>query len=103
MINSGVKFWGGVFVHKKLISFAYVMTFLYQVIFSFALPFGLFWLAGYLLQTKMDCGKWALVLGIVLGALLGVYSMFHYIITAVDWASKEDRRQSPGKNEENKK
>ena len=79
-------------MYKKFINFAYVTTFLSQVVFSFAMPFGIMWLIGYLLHEKADLGKWSLVLCIVLGALMGVYSMFHYIITMVDWASKEERK-----------
>ncbi len=89
-------------MYQKFFHFAYVMTFLSQVLFSFAMPFGFFWLAGYLLQTKAGFGKWVLVLGIVLGALFGVYSMFHYIITAVDWATKENRKAPPPKEDTKK-
>lgn len=86
-------------MYKKFFHFAYVMTFLSQVAFSFAMPFGFLWFIGYLLHTKAGLGKWALVTGIVIGALFGVYSMFHYIITAVDWATKEERKVSPQKKD----
>ena len=90
-------------MYKKFISFAYVTTFLSQVLFSFAMPFGFFWLVGYLLQTKAGLGKWVLVSGIVIGALLGVYGMFHYIITTVDWATKQERKVPPQHQEDTKK
>ena len=90
-------------MYKKFISFAYVTTFLSQVIFSFAMPFGFMWLMGYLLHEKTGLGKWSLVLCIVLGALMGIYSMFHYIITMADWASKEDRKISTQTKKDNRK
>lgn len=90
-------------MYKKFFNFAYVMTFLSQVIFSFAMPFGFMWLIGYLLNSKAGLGKWSLVLCIILGALMGIYSMFHYIITMVDWASKEDRKTSTHSKKDTKK
>ena len=90
-------------MYKKFFHFAYVMTFLSQVLFSFAMPFGFLWLIGYLLKTRMGLGKWVLVLCIILGALCGVYSMFHYIITMVDWASKEERRATPNEKKDTRK
>ena len=90
-------------MHKKFFSFAYIMTFLWQTVFSFACPLGLFWLAGYFLHHKMHLGKWSLALCVVAGALLGVYSMFHYIITTVDWATKEDKGAPSNQKKEPRK
>ncbi len=90
-------------MHKKFFHFAYIMTFLWQTVFSFALPLGFFWLVGYLLNSKLGLGKWSLALCIVIGALLGVYSMFHYIITTVDWATKEDKGNSIQSKKDSKK
>ena len=86
-------------MYKKFTSFAYVMTFLSQVAISFVIPFGLMWLVGYLLESKAGLGHRSLLICIVIGALLGVFSMFHYIITTVDWISKEDRRSSSNKKD----
>ena len=90
-------------MYKKFFNFAYVMTFLWQILFSFAMPFGFLWLIGYLLYNKAGLGKWSLVICIVLGALFGVYSMFHYIITMVDWASKEERKTTNQPKKDTKK
>ena len=90
-------------MHKKLFHFVYIMTFLWQVVFSFALPLGTFWLIGYLLQNKLGLDKWVLALCVVVGALLGVYSMFHYIITTVEWASKENKGDSANQKKDNQK
>ena len=90
-------------MYKKFFNFAYVMTFLWQTAFSFGMPFGSFWLIGYLLHNKVGWGKWSLVICIISGALIGVVSMFHYIITTVDWASKENRKQIPQTKEDTKK
>ncbi|MBE6637983.1 MAG: AtpZ/AtpI family protein [Ruminococcaceae bacterium] len=90
-------------MHKKIFHFAYVMTFLSQTVFSFACPFGIWWLIGYLLHNKAGLGKWSLALCVVIGALLGVYSMFHYIITTVDWAAKEDKSGTAEIKKENQK
>ena len=90
-------------MYKKFFHFAYVMTFLWQTVFSFAAPFGLMWLLGYLLHSKAGLGRWSLILCIVTGALLGVYGMFHYIITTVDWATKQERKVPPQQKEDTKK
>lgn len=90
-------------MHKKFFHFAYIMTFLWQTIFSFVTPLLVFGFVGYLLQSKLGLGKWVLALCIVAGALLGIYSMFHYIVTTVDWATKEDKGNGIQSKKDSKK
>ena len=86
--------------YKHVFNFAYVLTFFSQVLFSFAVPFVLLGGGGYLLEKKAGLGHWIFVCGIVLGALVGVYSMFRYILATVDWVSVAERRNRENDKEE---
>lgn len=60
--------------------FIYAINFVMQAGFSMVCPAGLIILGGWLLNTRCGVGGWVMTAAIVLGVLVGVYSMFYYII-----------------------
>ncbi len=68
---------------KKLFHFVYALHYITQAAFALVFPAGLIVLLGWLMTNRWGCGRWAVVTGVVLGALCGVYSMFRFILTAV--------------------
>lgn len=68
---------------NKLFHIAYAVNYVLQAGFSFAFPAGLLGLLGWLATNRWGAGRWAVILGVVFGALTGVYSMFRYILKTV--------------------
>ena len=60
--------------------FIYAVNFIMQAGFSMVCPAGLIILGGWLLNTRCGVGSWVMTVSIVLGVLVGVYSMFYYIV-----------------------
>lgn len=78
---------------KKVFRFAYALNFIFQAGITMVVPAGLFILAGRFVTARLGAGKWAMITGIVLGVLSGVYSMFRFIIRAyIDPTEKEAKR-----------
>ena len=67
---------------KKVFSVAYSINFIIQAGVSIIVPAGLIILLGWLMTNRWGVGKWAMAVAIVLGILIGFYSMFYYIIKA---------------------
>lgn len=78
---------------KDAFCFAYAMQYVFQVTFSMLTPAALFIGGGWLLHTRCGLGKWVLIVGIVLGLVSGLYSMFAFLLSSVksvDPTKKED-------------
>ena len=84
---------------KKMFHIAYAVNYVLQAGFSFAFPAGLLGLLGWLATNRWGAGRWAVILGVVLGALTGVYSMFRYILKT---AKTFDPTQKGGKTHDGK-
>lgn len=84
---------------KKMFHIAYAVNYVLQAGFSFAFPAGLLGLLGWLATNRWGAGRWAVILGVVLGALTGVYSMFRYILKTV---KTFDPTQNGGKTHDGK-
>jgi|GEM_PF-666395 len=67
---------------RKVFSVAYSINFIIQAGVSMVVPAGLIILLGWLMTNRWGVGKWAMAVAIVLGILIGFYSMFYYIIKA---------------------
>ncbi len=92
---------------RKLFDFAYIMNFMSQAAFSFAFPFFIWLVLGYLLTSKAGLGDWVMIVCIVIGIVNSVYSMFKYIITMADRATggrikNNGKSVDKNKNENNK-
>ena len=83
-------------VKNKFFGFVYAMNYIAQAAWSFIFPAGLIIGLGWLLHWRLAVGQWIMVAGIVVGILVGVYSMFRYIVRMADWVGKisaEDRKR----------
>lgn len=79
---------------KKVFRAMYALNYIAQAGFSMICPAGLFLALGWFLTRRCGFGRWAMVSAIVLGVLLGIYSMFYYIIKTIrhiDPTEKEER------------
>ncbi len=65
---------------KKFFRVAYAMNFLMQAIFCLVFPAGLIIGGGWWLRAHFVLGNWVMILAIVLGALVGVYNFFSYLL-----------------------
>ncbi len=70
-------------IPKKVFHVAYAVNFVIQAGVSMVCPAGLIILAGWFLTKRCGLGKWVMVTAIILGILIGVYSMFYYIIKTI--------------------
>ena len=84
---------------NKLFHIAYAVNYVLQAGFSFAFPAGLLGLLGWLATNRWGAGRWAVILGVVFGALTGVYSMVRYILKT---AKTFDPTQKGGKTHDGK-
>lgn len=77
---------------KKVFRFAYALNFVFQVGITMVCPAALFIFCGWYLTEHLGVGRWAMIVGIVLGVLTGVYSMFRFIMKAyIDPTQKEGK------------
>ena len=69
-------------MYRKFISAFQMLNILFQAIYTLALPIGLGALASYLLTRFASAPKWIWAVFMVLGTIMGFYSMIKYILTA---------------------
>ena len=65
----------------------YAVNYIAQAAWSFVFSAGLVTVPIYFVWRRFSIGKWLLAVGIILGVLCGVYSMFLYIIRMADYAT----------------
>ncbi len=83
-------------MHKKLFRAVYALNFVMQASFSMLCPAGLLILGGWYLNNRCGWGKWVLAVAIILGVLLGFYSMIYFIVKYKDHV--DPTRTEGGKN-----
>ena len=69
-------------MYKKFINALSMLNLLGQAIYSLALPIALGALAAFLLTEYASAPSWIWAILMTLGALMGLYSMVKYILTA---------------------
>ena len=67
---------------KKVFRAIYAVNYCIQAGFCMVCPAGLIILGGWLLRTRCGLGRWIMVVAIVFGVFAGLYSMFHFLLTA---------------------
>ena len=63
----------------KVFRVVYALNFIAQAAFSMVCPAGVIIFAGWFLRNRCGVGQWVMIAAIVVGVLVGVYSMFYYI------------------------
>lgn len=90
-------------MYGKLVSALYVMNIIFQAFITLLIPAGLGWLCGWLLVSYASCPPWIYAPLIVVGVLVGFYSMIKFVLTAMSGyerlekefkSSRESRSQS---------
>ncbi len=79
---------------KKVFRAVYALNYVFQAAFSMLVPAGAMILGGWLLTERCGVGSWAMVLAIVLGVLLGLYSMFYYIVKTMKHVDPTEGEES---------
>ena len=67
---------------KKVFRAIYAVNYCIQAGFCMVCPAGLIILGGWLLRTRCGLGRWIMIAAIVFGVFAGLYSMFHFLMTA---------------------
>ncbi len=71
-------------MHRRLFRAVYALNYVMQAGFMMLFPAGLLILGGWLLHNRCGVGRWVMILSIVLGVLLGMYSFFHYLLKTMN-------------------
>lgn len=69
-------------VPKKFFRLACAFHLFAQALWSLVFPAGLLVWLGWSLSNRWGCGRWAVIAGIVLGALCSTLSLFRFLLTA---------------------
>ncbi len=69
-------------MHKEVFRFTYALNYVFQVTVCMLTPAALWIGLGWLCCNRWGMGKWAMILGILLGVGTGVVSMFRFLITS---------------------
>ena len=79
---------------KKTINALYVINIMSQAIFDLATPIGLGFLFSWLLTTYLSVGGWIYAVLISIGALVGLYSMIKFVLSAMAALERLEREQN---------
>ncbi|MBQ7327130.1 MAG: hypothetical protein IKJ25_05995 [Clostridia bacterium] len=80
-------------MYKKFINALSMLNLLGQAIYSLALPIALGALAAFLLTEYASAPSWIWAILMTLGALMGLYSMVKYILTATAGMDRMKKQQ----------
>ncbi len=80
-------------MYKKFMNALSMLNLLGQAIYSLALPIALGALAAFLLTEYASAPSWIWAIFMTLGALLGLYSMVKYILTATAGMDRMKKQQ----------
>lgn len=80
-------------MYKKFINAVSLLNLLGQAIYSLALPIALGALAAFLLTEYASAPSWIWAILMTLGAIMGLYSMVKYILTATAGMDRLKKQQ----------
>lgn len=81
-------------MYKKLVSALHTLNILFQALYSLALPIGIGALASFLLVKYASAPRWIWALLLVAGALMGLYSMIKYLLSAIKNLERLEKQQA---------
>lgn len=90
---------------KKIVNAAYILNIVSQAFFNLAFPIGVGVFGSFLLVKYASVGSWIYALLVVLGAVIGFYSMIKFVLSAMAALERLEKEQnekysSEKKNEE---
>ena len=86
-------------MYGKLISALYVMNIVFQAFVTLLIPAGLGWLGAWLLVTYASCPPWVYAPLIVIGVLVGFYSMIKFVLTAMSGYERLEKEFKSSRSE----
>jgi hypothetical protein len=89
-------------MHNKLFSFLYAINIVSQAIFSLLVPVGLMILAAWLMVDRVGAPKFVYAIAIVLGFLIGLYSMVRFVMTATANLERLENQDNKDNNNDEK-
>ena len=89
-------------MHNKLFSFLYAINIVSQAIFSLLVPVGLLLAAAWLLVNRAGAPKIVYAAAVILGFLIGMYSMVRFIMTATANLERLENQENKDKNSDEK-
>ena len=85
-------------MYGKLVSVMYVTNIIFQAFITLLIPAGLGWLCSWLLVTYASCPTWVYAPLIVLGVLVGFYSMIKFVLTAMSGYERLEKEIATSKS-----
>ena len=82
---------------KKLVNAMYVLNIISQAIFDLALPIGFGVLGSWLLVKYASAPGWIYAPLVVLGALIGFYTMVKFVVSAMAALERLENEQNSNK------
>ena len=90
-------------MYKKFISAFHLLNILLQSLYSLALPIGIGALASYLLTRYTEIGEWIWAVLLIIGTLLGLYSMVKYLLSALKNLERLEKQREASQAEKEEK
>ena len=87
---------------KKVFKVMYAINYILQAAFCMIVPAGLIILGGWLLVNRCGAGRWVMIVTIVAGVLLGLYSMFYFLLKTVHTFDPTDQNAKGGDRHDGK-
>ena len=90
-------------MHKKIFSALELLNILFQAFYTLALPIGIGALISFLLTRFLSAPSFVWAIFLIIGVLIGLYSMIKYILTATAGIDRRDRQTKQMKREQEEK
>ena len=92
-------------MNKGFVSALYTVNIIAQAIFTLLTPAAIFFAVAFLLVEYASAPEWSYAVAIVIGILIGFYSMIKFIISAMKNLERleEQRKNNNGKEKQNEK
>ena len=88
---------------KKYFTFQMALSYIFQAVFSALVPPALLFFFARYLNNKYEIGSWIVIVALVLGIIIGMYSMFVFIIKVSKTIEKQNKEKEGSKDDGEKK
>ena len=84
-------------MYSKLVGVLYALNILASAIFTFLTPVGILFAVAWLLNTKAGVGSYIYAVLLIIGVLVGLFSMIRFLIKASETLERIEKER--GNNE----
>ncbi len=88
-------------MHKKFFNALYIINIVSQAFFTLLIPMGFFGGIAWLTVKFLCAPSWVFVPALVIGVLLGFYSMIKFVITSMEGLQRLEKEQKSDKENKN--